>query len=69
MKKFVLLLKRVLPHVVIILSLVLGTMLVLHQFNPRMGFLTNSISQKYLTVLLVSSCILALVQTLQGSDK
>ncbi|MDO5445414.1 MAG: hypothetical protein Q4F31_07330 [Eubacteriales bacterium] len=69
MKKFILFLKCVLPHVVIILSLVLGTMLVLHQFNPRMGFLTNSISQKYLTVLLVSSFVLALLQAPHGSDK
>lgn len=69
MKKIVSFLKSVLPHVVLILCLVLGTMLVLHQFNPRMGFLTNQISQKYLTALLISAFVLALLQALQRSDK
>ena len=69
MKKLLMFLGRVLPHVVLIFSLVLGTMLVLHQFNPRMGFLTSSISQRYLLILLVSSFALALAQALRGSDR
>ena len=48
---------RILPHITIVLSLMFGTFLVLNRFNPRMGFISGSLSLKLLAVLCIVSFI------------
>ena len=53
-------LSKVLPHVIIDLSLVFMVFLVLNKFNPMMGFLSNKYSQALLWVL----CVCALAESI-----
>lgn len=48
---------NMLPHLTIILSLFIGTLWVLNQLNPLMGFLDNQISDIFLILLCISSLI------------
>lgn len=53
--------RNAVPHLMIIGSLFLGTLWVLDQLNPMMGFLSNST----VNVVLFVFCILALVSGIQ----
>ena len=60
MKGFWRILRRLLPHVVIDLSVVFMVFLVLNRYNPMMGFLNNKYSQPLLWVF----CITALIEAI-----
>ena len=60
MKKIV---RTALAHMVIVLAAVFVVFLVLHQFNPMMGFLTHKYSQILLLILCVSTIINSIIAT------
>ena len=66
-KAIIKVLGRVLPHAVFILSLDAAVLLILHGFNPRMGFLTSSPSKIMLTALVIFAALQALVTIVTGS--
>jgi hypothetical protein len=51
-------LRRILPHVCIVLSLMLLTLVILDKYNPGMNFIGNS----FFKVMLVILCIAALIE-------
>ena len=50
---------RIVPHAIIVLSLVFLTFIVLDWYNPLMGFLSNTIS----TTLLAALCTLSILNS------
>ena len=54
-------LKKALPHLIVVLSLCFLVFLVLEQFNPMMNFLKNGISEAMLALLCVSGIAHALL--------
>jgi len=69
MKKLLLSVKALLPHVVIDLSAVFMVFLVLNKYNPMMGFLTNRYSQPLLWLLCVASLTVAILQVRQNRSE
>ncbi len=57
MKKLSNLFQKVLPHSILILSLMFAVFLILDQYNPLMQFLDNGISRILLGILLLLSII------------
>ena len=54
-------LRRILPHISIILSLMFGVFLILNIRNPRMGFISGSISLWLLAILAAVSFANAII--------
>ena len=65
-KNIIGILERLLPHAVFILSLDVAALLILHGFNPRMGFLTSSASKVLLTVFVVFAALQALLTIIKN---
>ena len=49
-------LRRILPHVCIVLSLTVLVLLILNLFNPFMGFLSSAVSLWFLLALCLNEC-------------
>lgn len=65
MKRIILLL---LPHLVAIFSVMLLVFLVLHEFNPYMGFLSSDVTRWFYLLYAVSALSLA-VTTIVGNRR
>ena len=52
-------LRRIIPHISIILSLILLTLVILDQYNPGMNFIGNS----FFKVVLIIFCLAAFIET------
>ena len=68
MKKFLRFLEALLPHLVLILSLVLLTYFVIDQFNEAMAFLANAITKWMLCLFCILTLTLALVSILRKKN-
>ena len=56
-------LKKLLPHVLFIMALMLITLNILDSYNPAMGFLTSSLS-KWLLVIFCVTAALGAIRTI-----
>ena len=61
MKRFLCFLRRVLPHLVLILALMMLTFFVIDLVNSSMAFLNNAITKYLLALFSLLSLILALL--------
>ncbi len=66
MKKIISFFQRLLPHLVLILSLMMLTLFCLDRINPSMAFLSNSITKTLLGVFFLFSFALSLSCILQN---
>ncbi|MBE6713515.1 MAG: hypothetical protein E7580_08435 [Ruminococcaceae bacterium] len=69
MKRFFSVLCRILPHAVLILSVMMLVFFVIDLINPAMAFLNNSITKYLLAVLSVLSGALAICYVLREEKK
>lgn len=53
--------KNLLPHILLILSLIFITFMILDEYNPTMEFINNSVSNKLFWVFCILSVINAVV--------
>ena len=54
-------LRRILPHICIVLSLTVLVLLILNLFNPFMGFLSSAVSLWFLLALCLASLATAII--------
>lgn len=52
---------KLLPHLIIILSVVFMVFLILDEYNPTMNFISNEISEVMLWVLCIASVVNAII--------
>ena len=69
MKKILSFFRTVLPHAILIISLMLLTFFVIDLFNESMAFLNNSISKILIAVLALLSAVLSVITVIENSRK
>ena len=68
MKKLLRFLEALLPHLILILSLVFLTFFVIDQVNEAMAFLANAITKWMLCVFCILTLILSLISILRKKN-
>lgn len=54
-------LKKIIPHICIVLSIMFGVFIVLDGFNPAMAFLTSDLSKAVFWLLIFFTLVLAIL--------
>lgn len=69
MKKILSFLRRVLPHIILVLSLMMITFFVIDLFNPAMAFLSGTMTKTLLAFYSFLAMILALLFLFEEEKK
>lgn len=69
MKKILSFLRRLIPHVTLILSLMLLTFFVIDLFNESMAFMNNSVTKALVCVQSLLTAVLSVIFVIHFSEK